>query len=48
MAASPLHTDFIKALKDLAKAREAFRRLAEAKLILGNDNHSVITRLLRF
>jgi hypothetical protein len=39
VAASPLHTDFLMALKDLAKAREAFKRLAKAKLILGNDNH---------
>lgn len=39
MSASHLHTDFLEALKDLAKAREVFRRLAEAKLVLGNDNH---------
>jgi hypothetical protein len=39
MAASPLHADFLKALKDLANARETFKRLAKAKLILGNDNH---------
>jgi hypothetical protein len=34
-----LHTAFVEALKDLAKVREAFKRLAEAKLVLGNDNH---------
>jgi hypothetical protein len=35
----PHHTDFIKALAQLADARESFGNIAEAKLILGNDNH---------
>jgi hypothetical protein len=35
----PLHIDFINALTQLAGARESFGKLAEAKLILGNDNH---------
>jgi hypothetical protein len=35
----PLHSDFIKALAQLTGARESFKKLAERKLILGNDNH---------
>ena len=33
------HADFLKALRALAQARAAFKRLAEVGLILGNDNH---------
>jgi hypothetical protein len=35
----PAHSDFVSALKKLADARRSFARLAEAKLVLGNDNH---------
>ena len=34
-----LHNDFIQAIAQLAVARRSFSKLADGKLILGNDNH---------